>query len=121
MGDNVVAEIRSFNRFYTRQIGLLNEHVARSFFSLAEGRVLYEIGKRSRVTASELSQALGLDPAYLSRLLQKLVGMELIVLLPSQTDRRSNEIVLSREGDAAVEELEKLNDEAIEMLLIGVG
>ena len=46
MSDNVIAEVRAFNRFYTRQIGLLDEHIARSFFSLAEGRVLYEIGKR---------------------------------------------------------------------------
>lgn len=121
MGDSVVAEIRAFNRFYTAQIGLLNEHVAKSRFSLAEGRVLYEIGKRGKTTARELSMALAIDPAYLSRILQAASFMELVVVSPSVVDRRSNEIVLSPAGQRAVDELETLNDDAIEMLLTDVG
>ena len=70
MGDSVISDIRAFNRFYTAQLGLLNEHIARSRFSLAEGRVLYEIAKRGRVRGSEVAQALGLDHAYLSRILR---------------------------------------------------
>ena len=117
MSDSTIAEIRAFNRFYTRHIGLLNEHIARSRFSLGEGRVLYEIAKRSHTTATELAQSLNLDPAYLSRILQKFLGQELVLLSPSPTDRRSNQITLSEGGDAAVAELELLNDEAIESVL----
>lgn len=117
MSDSVIAEIRAFNRFYTRQIGLLNEHIARSRFSLAEGRVLYELAKRGHAMGVELTQSLGLDPAYLSRMLRKFVAADLIVHTPSLSDRRSSEIALTREGDAAVEELEALNDDAIEAVL----
>ncbi|OJX15626.1 MAG: hypothetical protein BGO82_12670 [Devosia sp. 67-54] len=120
MSDSVIADIRAFNRFYTRQIGLLNEHVAQSRFSLAEGRVLYELSKRGHAMGSELAQSLGIDPAYLSRMLRKFVAADLVVLTPSLSDRRSSEIALTREGDAAVEELEALNDDAIESVLQAV-
>ena len=120
MSDDTIAGIRAFNRFYTRQIGLLNEHVARSRFSLAEGRVLYEIAKRGHTTGAELAASLSLDPAYLSRILQKLLGQDLVLLSPSPNDRRSNQIMLSSDGDAAVAELEDLNDDAIEAVLENV-
>lgn len=117
MSDDVVSAVRAFNRFYTRQIGLLDEHVAKSRFSLAEGRVLYELSKRGRSKGMELAQALDIDPAYLSRLLRKFSDAGLIVHMPSVTDRRSNETALTREGDAAVAELEDLNDDAIDAML----
>jgi len=117
MSDASIAQVRAFNRFYTRQIGLLNEHVAASRFSLAEGRVLYEIAQRGHTTAGELAASLKLDPAYLSRILQKFLGLELVLLSPHPTDRRSNQIALSKDGDRAVAELDDLNDAAIAALL----
>ena len=114
MSNNVIADVRAFNRFYTHQIGLLDEHIAKSLFSLTEGRVLYELAKRDNPTSgADLAQSLNLDPAYLSRILQKFVAQELVVMSPSLTDRRSNQVVLSRDGDAAVARLEELNDDAI--------
>jgi DNA-binding MarR family transcriptional regulator/GNAT superfamily N-acetyltransferase len=117
MGDDVISAVRAFNRFYTRQVGLLDEHVAKSRFSLAEGRVLYELSKRGHSKGMDLAQALDMDPAYLSRLLRKFVAAGLVVHLPSVTDRRSNETALTREGDMAVAELEDLNDAAIDAML----
>ena len=80
MSDSHIADIRAFNRFYTRQLGLLNEHVARSDFSLAEGRVLYEISRLGHTTGVELVQRLGVDPAYVSRILQSLLRRGLLAL-----------------------------------------
>jgi len=117
MSQAEIAEVRAFNRFYTRQIGLLNEHVAKSRFTLSEGRVLYDIGKRPRTTASELAQALDIDPAYLSRLLQKFAVADLISFTPSPTDRRAQIISLTKTGESAVDELDRLNDQAIESVL----
>ena len=120
MSDSVIDEIRAFNRFYSRQIGLLNEQIAQSRFSLAEGRVLNHISRCGHTTGTKLSEALDLDPAYLSRLLRKLVEAGLTAYSPNLSDRRSNAIALTRDGDAAVVELEALTDATIEAVLDGV-
>ena len=103
-----IADIRAFNRFYTRQIGLLNEHLNKSRFSLPEGRVLYEIAARGHTTLAEVARALGMDLGYASRLTRKLVAEGLIALTPSATDRRSNRMALTRDGDAAFAGLDGL-------------
>ena len=68
--DQRIAAVRRFSRFYTRQIGLLQDGMLASPFSLAEARVLYELAQRRTTTASALAGELGLDPGYLSRMLR---------------------------------------------------
>jgi DNA-binding MarR family transcriptional regulator/GNAT superfamily N-acetyltransferase len=117
MDDSLIADIRAFNRFYTRQLGLLDEYIARSEFSLAEGRVLYEVSRLGHTTGLELAQLLGVDPAYVSRILQKLTQIGLTASSPIPSDRRRNSIALTKEGDAEVEKLDQLNSRAVESLL----
>ena len=117
MDDTTIADVRAFNRFYTRQLGLLNEHIAASDFSLAEGRVLYEIAQRGYTTGRELAAALKVDPAYVSRILMKLLGEGLAAASPRIGDKRSTTIALTRDGDAAVESLHELNSRAVAALL----
>ncbi|HET8728862.1 MAG TPA: helix-turn-helix domain-containing GNAT family N-acetyltransferase [Alphaproteobacteria bacterium] len=111
--DQQISDIRAFNRFYTGQIGLLEEHIVRSRFTLPEARLLYEIGTRGHTTGAELSRALGIDPAQVSRMVWKLVDAGLIVLTPDAGDRRSNRIALSGDGDAAFAELNAGSDAAV--------
>ena len=66
-----VADVREFNRFYTRQFGLLDQHLLESPFTLTEARVLYELAQRQSSIATQIAADLGLDPGYLSRILQK--------------------------------------------------
>src|SRR6266851_7556580 len=85
-----VESVRRFNRFYTRRIGVLEEGLYRSAFSLTEVRVLYELAHREKPTAAEIGKDLGLDAGYLSRILRGLENRGLIGKGPSETDGRQN-------------------------------
>jgi DNA-binding MarR family transcriptional regulator/GNAT superfamily N-acetyltransferase len=93
-----VEAVRRFNRFYTRQIGILGNAYLQSPFSLAEVRVLYEIAHHETTTASELSNELGLDAGYLSRILRHFSKQELIERRASATDGRQTILSLSEPG-----------------------
>lgn len=105
MNDNAFAEqveaVRRFNRFYTKQIGVLREGLLDSPFSLTEARVIYELAQHEETTATELSTELGLDPGYLSRLLQGFKKQGLISKRPSKVDGRRNLLSLTKHGEVA--------------------
>src|SRR5215467_5606331 len=93
-----VRSIRHFNRFYTRQIGILQEHIYRSQFSLTEVRVLYELAYQKNITAGELCRELGLDRGYLSRMLRNFEAQGLITSTTLSTDKRRVLLSLSSKG-----------------------
>jgi DNA-binding MarR family transcriptional regulator/GNAT superfamily N-acetyltransferase len=115
-----IADIRAFNRFYTRQIGLLEEHFADGPLTLSEARVLYEIDARGHTTAGELMRALGIDRGYLSRILRKFTDAGLAALSPNPGDRRSNNLALTSDGDIIVERLNQRSDDAVSKLIHGL-
>lgn len=99
--------VRSFNRFYTRQIGVLDEGLLASPFSLTQARVLFELGTRKAVTAREIGDALGLDAGYLSRMVQNFASEGLIRREPSSQDGRQIVLSLTPEGKKAFRELDR--------------
>src|SRR3981189_531574 len=88
--DRQISAVRAFNRFYTRKLGVLDQHFMKSPFSLSEGRVLYELAHREDLAAKEIGIELGLDPGYLSRIVQKFDEDGLITRKPLPSDRRQN-------------------------------
>jgi len=101
------AAVRQFNRFYTRQIGVLRKTFLDSPYSLAEARVLYEIANRRLPTASEIGRALDLDAGYLSRTLRNFERRGLIERKTSARDARQSHLALSPRGRKAFAPLER--------------
>lgn len=112
-----VEMVRAFNRFYTRQIGLLQEVLLDSEFSLTEVRVLYELDARGQAIATDLGRDLGLDPGYLSRMLRRFEEGELILRRPAAGNARKSVIELTARGRAAFEELDARSHDQIAELL----
>jgi DNA-binding MarR family transcriptional regulator/N-acetylglutamate synthase-like GNAT family acetyltransferase len=99
--DESIAAVRSFNRFYTRRIGVLRDGLLNSDFSLTEARVLYELAHAEGVTAAGIARGLGLDPGYLSRILRAFERGGLVSRMPSPADARQSILALTTEGRKA--------------------
>lgn len=90
--------VRRFNRFYTRQIGVLHEHLLDSAFSLTEVRLLYELAHREQLTSADLCRELGLNAGYLSRVIAGFEKQGLIAKTRSPTDARAAQLQLTEQG-----------------------
>ncbi|MDZ5636627.1 bifunctional helix-turn-helix transcriptional regulator/GNAT family N-acetyltransferase [Janthinobacterium sp. GMG1] len=90
--------VRRFNRFYTRQIGVLHEHLLDSAFSLTEVRILYELAHQAQLTSADLCRELGLNAGYLSRVIAGFEKQGLIAKTRSPTDARAAQLQLTEQG-----------------------
>ncbi len=115
--DGQVAAVRSFSRFYTRKLGILEPKLLHSPFTLQEARIIYEIAHGPVCTATDLTRSLSLDPGFLSRTLQALQRRQIVSRKPSTADGRVNELSLTAKGRAASTELERRSQEDVGSLL----
>src|SRR3569623_2811156 len=90
--DREVLAVRAFNRFYTRKLGVRDQQLLKSPFSLSEARVLYELAHRGELSAKQIGIELGLDPGYLSRIVQNFEEAGLLARKPLPTDRRQYQL-----------------------------
>jgi len=114
--DNIEA-LRIFNRFYTAQIGVLQEGLLDSRFPLAEARVIYELASRGEATAKDLGRDLGIDTGYLSRMLRGLTNKGLVQKQPASDDRRKSILSLTDQGLAEYAVLDEISRAANTRLL----
>jgi len=112
-----VAAVRRFNRFYTKQIGVLQHGLLDSPFSLAEARVLFELAHRNRPTATRLGVDLGLDAGYLSRILRGFARKGLVRSARSTSDGRERFLRLTDAGRKAFARLDTSSADAVRTLL----
>ncbi|MES2197535.1 MAG: helix-turn-helix domain-containing GNAT family N-acetyltransferase [Pseudomonadota bacterium] len=115
--DDQVSAVRAFNRFYTRKLGVLDQQLLKSPFSLSEARVLYELAHREDAAAKEIGIELGLDPGYLSRIIQKFDEDGLITRKPLASDRRQTRLGLTAKGRQASAKLERSSQDEIAAML----
>jgi DNA-binding MarR family transcriptional regulator/GNAT superfamily N-acetyltransferase len=108
-----VAEVRSFNRFFTRQIGVLREGLLHSEFTLTEMRVLYELAHHGDQPSAALCRDLGLDRGYLSRIVARFESAGMVSKVPSATDGRSKLLHLTAQGRAVYEPLDRRSREEV--------
>jgi DNA-binding MarR family transcriptional regulator/GNAT superfamily N-acetyltransferase len=112
-----IAAVRRFTRFYTRHIGLLEEELLHSGFSLAEARVLYELAKREPTTATALAADLNLDAGYLSRILRRFGEAKLVTKTPAPADARQSLIAITAKGRKAFAPLNKGSRDQVAAML----
>jgi DNA-binding MarR family transcriptional regulator/N-acetylglutamate synthase-like GNAT family acetyltransferase len=114
---NPTAVVRRFNRFYTRQLGLLEEGLLETQFSLTEVRLLYEVAHHAGITATELRAELALDPGYLSRILRGLRRQGLIAARAPASDRRRRHLTLTERGRRTFADLDARSSAQVEGML----
>jgi DNA-binding MarR family transcriptional regulator/RimJ/RimL family protein N-acetyltransferase len=115
-----IGKIRSFNRFYTNLLGLLDRTLLKSKYSLTEVRIMFELSRLSTTTASELVKLLNLDPAYLSRMLSSFEEKSLIQKTQSNKDLRKQILSLTSNGKQVISELQEKADKQIKALLTNI-
>ncbi len=112
-----ISAVRAFNRFYTRKLGVLDQHLLKSPFSLSEARVLYELATQEDLAAKEIGIELGLDPGYLSRIIQNFDEKGLITRKPLSSDRRQYRLSLTAKGRQAFEKINRTSHDEIATML----
>ncbi|MGP3949505.1 bifunctional helix-turn-helix transcriptional regulator/GNAT family N-acetyltransferase [Streptomyces sp. 7N604] len=118
--DSAVAEVREFNRVYTRLIGALDyPEKLRTPYSLSEARVLYELARSGLTRVQRLREELGLAPSHLSRMLGRFEEQGLIARERYAEDARHQQVRLTESGRAAAAELDERSREAVAELLLG--
>ncbi|HZD92087.1 MAG TPA: helix-turn-helix domain-containing GNAT family N-acetyltransferase [Pseudolabrys sp.] len=116
-----VAAVRRFNRFYTRQIGVLRKTYLDTPYSLGEMRVLYEIAHGDGLTASDVARALDLDAGYLSRVLRNFERRGLIARKTSKADARQSHLSLTAKGRKTFAPAEQRSDKDVADMLARLG
>lgn len=118
--EEIVQEIRSFNRFYVDLIGLLNSGGDHSNYSLAETRVLYEIHQAGSLQASQVMLHIQIDKSYLSRMLRRLEKDELITRKRSDKDARAVTLSLTKKGKLEMEQINQAASDLVKAQIKGL-
>jgi DNA-binding MarR family transcriptional regulator/predicted GNAT family acetyltransferase len=115
-----VAAVRNFTRFYTRRIGVLDQRLLHSPFSLTEARVLYELAHHDGLTARDLGGSLGIDAGYLSRILAGFARRGLLARQRSASDGRERRLALTTAGRRAFTPLDSRSNTEVGVMLAAI-
>ena len=116
----MLKKIRGFNRFYTRILGLLDNKILKSEYSLPEARILFELYYQPTLTATDLVKQLNVDPAYLSRIIKNFRKKHILERTRSTEDSRKQILSLTEKGREELKILQDISNNHIDSLLSGV-
>lgn len=114
---DAITEIRGFNRFYTNILGLLDQQILESGYSLTEARILFEISKTEVCMANQLCSVLDIDRSYMSRIIRKFEKEGIVTREVDDADNRNMKIQLTKKGMELFHELNNRSNKQIEELL----
>lgn len=120
MDKKIIYDIRQFNRFYTQVLGLFNNQILDTGYSLTEARILFEISERTDCIANNLVQELNIDRSYMSRILRRFEKEEVIEKRSSKKDSRKNLLFLTKKGEELLDIIHIQSDEQINQLFNGL-
>jgi DNA-binding MarR family transcriptional regulator len=120
MDKEIIYDIRQFNRFYTMVLGLFNNQILDTDYSLTEARILFEISEKTECIANNLVQELNIDRSYMSRILRKFEREGLIEKKNSPIDSRKNLLFLTRKGEELLDKINNQSDEQVNQLFNGL-
>ena len=112
-----VDQVRGFNRFYTRHLGLLDRGLLGSEFTLTEARILYELAHHDGSTATQIAEELAMDLGYFSRLMAKFERRRYLKRTRSSTDGRQSRIHLTEKGHSVFSPLNAAAREQISRMI----
>ena len=118
-----VAAVRAFNRGYTKVIGVLDEGLLKSPYTLTEVRVLLEIAHAGPDGAgvARIREDLGLDAGYLSRILARFDAEALVVKGRAAGDARRGTVALTERGRGVFSGLDERSSEQVAAWLSRLG
>jgi DNA-binding MarR family transcriptional regulator len=118
--NQLISDFREFTRFYTNIIGLLNNHLLNSPYTLPEARVLFEIAQQPRANAKVLIQTLTIDKGYLSRILKSFEKKKIIRKTIDRRDGRAIILLLTKKGKQDFKALNIASEKQVTTLLTGL-
>lgn len=118
--NDMIKEIRGFNRFYTNILGLLDQYIIDSGYSLTEARILFEISKTDTCTANQLCSVLNIERSYMSKIINKFEKKQLITRCACNADNRNMEIRMTQEGMSVFHELNDRANQQIDKLIANI-
>ena len=121
MDEFYVEKIREFNRFYTNYLGVLNNTVLDSPYSLPEARILFELHQRKTCTSKDILADMYINKGYLSRILKKFEKDKLIRRKKSTGDARYVYIFLTSKGKEIYSDIERTVNAGVEKMISSAG
>lgn len=117
MKKELVNTLRDFNRFYTTVLGVVNNHILESDYSLTEARIIYEVNEQEGITARAIKERLQIDEGYMSRMVAKLVKQGILKKNQSKEDKRIFGLALTAKGRQIAADINRQSDEQVKSLV----
>jgi DNA-binding MarR family transcriptional regulator/GNAT superfamily N-acetyltransferase len=113
----LVAGMRAFTRFYTAVLGVLDEGLLHTPFSVTEARIIFELAQRPATDVADLRRELRVDAGYMSRITARLEADGLVTRERSDVDGRRIALRLTASGRQVFAQLDSRSAEQVARLL----